>query len=177
MNVATDLFGQETITRRAIGGHESHSGGTDEWLTPRSLLDALGPFDLDPCSPITRPWPTAETHYTIEDDGLSKPWVGRVWLNPPYAHSAKWLHRLAEHGNGLALIFARTETAVWFTHVWPRASALLFLRGRVTFHYVTGRRARANSGAPSVLVAYGAAEADRLSACGVDGHFVKLKEA
>lgn len=38
--------------------------GHPEWLTPRNIVDALGPFDLDPCAPIVRPWPTAVQHYT-----------------------------------------------------------------------------------------------------------------
>lgn len=56
-----------------------NQGKTNEWLTPPWLLDVLGPFDLDPCSPIRRPWPTADMHYTAEDDGLSQPWHGRVF--------------------------------------------------------------------------------------------------
>src|SRR3954447_20073031 len=108
-----DLFGVETPPRRAMGSHESASGGSDEWLTPPDLLAALGRFDLDPCAPTTRPWDTAAAHYTIEDDGLRQPWTGRVWLTPPYANAGKWLHRLADHGHGTALIFARTETALW----------------------------------------------------------------
>ena len=57
--------------------------GKDEWLTPPELVSALGKFDLDPCSPINRPWDTAKKHYTILDDGLTQPWDGKVWCNPP----------------------------------------------------------------------------------------------
>ena len=46
------------------------STGKNEWLTPPHILRRLGPFDLDPCAPINRPWDTAEHHYTIEDDGI-----------------------------------------------------------------------------------------------------------
>lgn len=60
------------------------STGKNEWLTPPCLLRRLGPFDLDPCSPVNRPWDTARHHYTIEDDGLQQPWFGRVFCNPPY---------------------------------------------------------------------------------------------
>lgn len=174
--MTNDLFGADPRTQRAMGSHQSASGGTDEWLTPPWVLEALGPFDLDPCAPIIRPWPTAAKHYTIEDDGLRQTWEGRVWMNPPYANAGKWLNRLADHGSGVALIFARTETALWFTHVWPRASALLFIQGRLHFHYVNGERARANSGAPSVLVAYGEAETERLAAAEIPGRFMRLDE-
>jgi len=75
-----------------IGGHQSATMRTDEWLTPPEIVAALGKFDLDPCSPINRPWPTAEKHYTIEDDGLFLPWFGRVWMNPPYGKQMNhWL--------------------------------------------------------------------------------------
>lgn len=139
-----------------IGSHQSAASLNEEWLTPPALLQQLGPFDLDPCAPINPPWKTADRCFTIYDDGLKQPWRGRVWLNPPYGIKAKaWLARLADHGNGIALIFARTETEMFFEQVWKRASALLFLRGRLHFHHVNGKRAAANSGGPSVLVAYG----------------------
>lgn len=137
--------------------------GKDEWLTPPDLVQMLGPFDLDPCSPVHRPWDTAAQHYTVLDDGLLQPWHGRVWMNPPYGpETGKWLAKLARHGDGVALIFARTETAAFHEYVWPRASALLFLRGRLVFLNVDGSPARFNAGAPSVLVAYGGGDADRL---------------
>lgn len=163
-----------------IGGHHSAKSRTDEWLTPASLIDALGgpaSFDLDPCSPIVRPFPTARAHLTIEDNGLTRPWHGRVWLNPPYSASiiGTWMARMADHGRGCALIFARTETNTFFRSVWERAAAVLFLRGRINFHYVDGSRAKANSGAPSVLCAYGRRDADILALCGIDGQFIPLR--
>lgn len=171
----TDLFGASDV-RRAMGSHQSHGGGTDEWLTPPSLIDKLGPFDLDPCSPINRPWPTAAEHYTLADDGLRQPWHGYVWLNPPYAQADKWMARLAEHGDGIALLFARTETALWHAHIWPHTSGVLFLKGRLHFHLPDGTRAKANAGAPSALIAYGRRAAHRLTRSDLAGAFVTTKE-
>ena len=173
MNI--DLFGNTATAARAMGSHQSAVGGTDEWLTPPDLIAALGHFDLDPCAPIDRPWPTAERHYTIEDDGLRQKWSGRVWCNPPYAHVWKWLARLADHGTGTALIFVRTETVGFHAQVWERATALLFLKGRLHFHYRDGERASANAGAPSVLVAYGEDDSRVLSSVPVPGHYVRLQ--
>lgn len=45
--------------------HQLPVGKNDEWLTPPKIIDKLGEFDLDPCSPIFRPWDTANKHYTI----------------------------------------------------------------------------------------------------------------
>lgn len=155
--------------------HESHAADTDVWLTPPHILHALGEFDLDPCAAIDRPWPTARKHYTKADNGLAQPWKGRVWLNPPYgSEAAKWLHRLAAHGDGIAFIFARTETQAFFAHVWGAADALFFLRGRVKFHYPDGRPCPTNAGAPSVLIAYGKRNVEALKTCGLDGQFVPL---
>lgn len=141
----------------SLSAHQSASMKNDEWLTPPEILRALGAFDLDPCAPVVRPWDTAAKHYTVLDDGLSKPWHGRVWCNPPFGREAvKWLAKLRDHGNGIALIPARTETAMFYSTVWGHADGVLFLRGRPHFHYVCGRRAAFNSGAPISLVAYGA---------------------
>ena len=77
-----------------------------------------------------------------------------MWCNPPYSvHAAAWLAKLARHGRGTALIFARTETEMFFSHVWGVADAVLFLEGRLHFHYPDGRRAEANAGGPSCLIA------------------------
>lgn len=140
----------------SLSGHQSARMKNDEWLTPPEIIESLGAFDLDPCAPINRPWATASIHYTINDNGLMQPWDGRVWCNPPFGREAvKWLRRMAEHGNGIALIPARTETAMFYETVWGAADAVLFIQGRPHFHYADGRRAPFNSGAPICLVAYG----------------------
>lgn len=65
----------------------------DEWLTPPHILEALGRFDLDPCAPINRPWPTADKHYTVNDKGLTQRWEGRVFCNPPIRYADEVLAR------------------------------------------------------------------------------------
>jgi hypothetical protein len=147
----------------SLSSHQSARMKNDEWLTPPGIIAALGQFDLDPCAPVIRPWSTAERHLSIQDDGLSTEWSGRVWLNPPFGREAvKWLRRMVKHGNGIALVPARTETAMFYECIWSQAHAVLFMRGRPHFHYVDGRRAAANSGAPICLVAYGIENVDAL---------------
>lgn len=159
-----------------IGGHNQTEGLSVEWLTPPGIIDRLGPFDLDPCAPVDRPWPMAVKHLTFLDDGLSHLWEGRVWLNPPYDKSiGTWLRRLADHGNGIALVFARTETDWFFDKVWQRAHAVYFLRKRLNFYRCDGARSRKNSGGPSCLVAYGVENQHRLATCGLNGKLVTLK--
>lgn len=167
--------------RLGIGAHHKPVMLKDEWLTPPEVIDAVGgpqSFDLDPCAPLTRPWDMAKAHYTITDNGLLKPWFGRVWFNPPYGGPAivtPWMRRMAEHGVGTALLFARTETDMFFETVWYAAHAVLFLRGRLHFHHGDGSRADNNSGGPSALVAYGEADAKILQACRLPGQFVPLQ--
>lgn len=158
-----------------MGSHQSARMISDTWLTPPRIIAELGPFDLDPCAaPDPRPWPTAARHITLPADGLAADWAGRVWLNPPYSReTAAWMRRLAGHGRGVALIFARTETA-WFAEtVWQMATAARFLHGRLHFHHADGRPSRENAGAPSVLVAYGEEDAERLRDCSLPGTFVR----
>ena len=158
-----------------MGSHHSTSAQTPTWLTPPHIIEALGTFDLDPCA--APGWTTARQHYILPTDGLAEPWHGRVWLNPPYGNEAwTWLNRLAEHGKGTALIFARTETAGFVEQVWGKATAVLFLHGRLHFHYPDGTRAKANAGAPSVLVAYGPDDAEQLSTSGLDGTYLELRD-
>jgi len=149
--------------------------GKDEWLTPPEITECLGPFDLDPCSPINRPWRTAKKHYTINDNGLLSIWDGFIWCNPPYGKEASiWLQRMAMHNNGIVLIFARTETRMFFDFIWNKASSLLFIKGRIQFYHVNGEKGD-SAGAPSVLIGYGPEADKRLQNCNIKGKFIKLK--
>lgn len=152
-----------------LGSHQTTVGQTQTWITPRWILDALGPFDLDPCAADPRPWDCATANETRA--GLEIEWRGRVWLNPPFDRYqvARWVRRLAEHGWGTALLHARTE-ADWFEPVWAKACAILFLADRLYFHYPDGRRAEANSGAPACLIAFSQEDVERLRGSGIAGY-------
>ena len=90
----------------------------DELYTPKSIFDALGTtFDLDVCAPVEGAKYTPTEHWYSElDDGLSKPWFGRVWMNPPYSKPEPWVNKWLDHKNGFALIpFAKSN---WFGTLW-----------------------------------------------------------
>jgi hypothetical protein len=120
-----------------LGSHQKTVGDTQTWITPRWIIDALGPFDLDPCAANPRPWDCARTNVIAR--GLEAPWLGRVWLNPPFNRYqvGRWIQRLAEHGSGIALLHARTE-AEWFEPCWRSATGILFLADRLYFHRSDG---------------------------------------
>lgn len=149
-----------------MGGHSrGYRGQTVEWYTPPGIFTAL---DLDPCAPPGGlPWVPAARSFCEADDGLTQPWRGRVWLNPPYGpHTEAWMRRLAAHGDGVALVFARTETAWWQSTVGA-ASAVCFIAGRLTFVDAERQPAHFNAGAPSALVAYGDECARAVAAAGL----------
>ena len=161
-----------------LGSHQKTIGTSQVHITPRHIIDALGPFDLDPCAAYPRPWNCARENWVR--DGLDgQPWRGFVWCNPPFDRRGvqAWMERMADHRNGIALLHARTETA-WFQPAWRRASGILFLRHRVIFHKPDGSRQTtrkglvANSGAPVCLVAFGPLGLARLKAGGLEGALV-----
>ncbi len=135
--------------------HEPQNSRKFEWYTPPSIFELLHfpEFDLDPASPGTDgegkpilPWIPAAKLYTKVDNGLLRPWHGRVWLNPPYGKETEaWLNRLRLHGNGIALLFARTDT-LWFHTDAIHADAICFLAGRVKF--VQGEEGKAHQVRP-----------------------------
>jgi hypothetical protein len=169
-----------TKTNGWLGGENQDSGSKQRqtrWLTPKHIVEPLGVFDLDPCGAPGHE--LAKRTYLLEngDNGLRDEWFGRVWLNPPYGdEAAPFIARLAEHGKGTALVFARTETGTWQDIIWPNATAILFIAGRLKFLYPDGVPAAANSGAPSCLVAFGEEDAYALHVSGIRGKFIDLTE-
>lgn len=148
---------------------------TIEWLTPPEIVKKIGKFDLDPCSPINPPFVHAKHNFTIQENGLTKAWFGRVYMNPPYGKGMElWMEKLKHHGNGIALIFARTETKCFFNHIWGDAHAVLFVKGRIKFYNIDGEQ-KGTPGSPSIFVAYGIENAVALEKSGIDGKFIRLK--
>jgi DNA N-6-adenine-methyltransferase (Dam) len=157
--------------------HDNKDNKSVDWYTPPHIFEDLGlEFDLDPCQPETKiPWIPAKKHYWEAVDGLSQPWDGLVWLNPPYGkHTPLWLDKMAEHGEGVALVFARTDT-IWFQKVSKTASALLFLKGRISFVDGLGVTAGGGAGAGSMLIAWGETAKEALRNMSHKGLFVELK--
>jgi hypothetical protein len=153
---------------------EKSKYGKIEWLTPPDLVKKLGEFDLDPCCPVNPPFVHAKANYTILDNGLKKEWHGRVFCNPPYDRNLYlWLDKLKKHNNGIAVLFARTETKLFFENVWNDARGILFVKGRIKFYHVSGEQG-GTPGAPSVIIAYGANNAEALKISGIEGKYLDL---
>src|SRR5678815_3984901 len=104
--------------------YENCIGESDDWYTPPAIFDALGvEFDLDPCSPGPAHWVPAVQVYTQADDGLSKPWRGAVFMNPPFGGRnghVPWLVKFFDHGDGIAIVRSYTSSGWWpvsYTHL------------------------------------------------------------
>jgi hypothetical protein len=178
-----DIFGEDiedVVEKKKFSFGDKVSNDiskTNRWLTPSWIVDSLGEFDLDPCGAPRHS--LAKRTYQLDDgeDGLLLPWHGRVWLNPPYGDEAgPFLKKMSEHKNGIAFIFARTETKAFFNYVWESAQALLFLKGRVKFlnHDLAVTNA---ANAPSVLIAYSLYDAEKLKNSDIPGKFIRLGDS
>jgi hypothetical protein len=119
--------------------HENSIGASDDWHTPPEIFTAIGlRFDLDPCAPIdqTHYFVPVGKIYTKADDGLTKPWDGLVFMNPPFGGRRghiPWLKNFFAHANGIAI--ARVYTSSDWFHDWvvPHAETLCFPRGKTKF--------------------------------------------
>lgn len=157
----------------------SHQGKTNTWFTPYEIVRSLGSFDLDPCSQSFRPKKLARREFFHDkgDDGLLLEWSGRVWLNPPYGKEiGKWLDRLHSHGNGIALVFSRTETR-WAQKELERCDAVNFIRGRISFIHESGKESH-NASNGSMLLAYGRQNIEsifNIDGVAMDSHFLRGK--
>jgi len=106
------------------------------------------------------------------------PWRGRVWMNPPYTPQIHlWTRKMAEHCNGIALLFSRTHRRWFREDVWLRAEAVLFVEGRVTFLYPSWKTATLSGKHGCMLVAYGHDNAEKLFRAGIRGIWIDLTKA
>ena len=97
---------------------------SDDHYTPAWLFDAMGlEFDLDVASPPGGvPWIPAKRFYTVHDDGLSQPWSGLVWCNPPFSAVSPWASRWAVCNDGVFL--ACVSKAKWTARLWAASEAI-----------------------------------------------------
>lgn len=149
---------------------------SDNWYTPKWIIDELGPFDCDPCAAPAdvRPFQIAPVQWTEEDDGLTKEWNGVVYMNPPYSRVLlrKFCEQMAAHGNGIALLINRQDNLMWQEVIFPTAASMIFMRNRVKFIRPDG-----TTGSPffgSCLVAWGHECDRRLRKSDIAGKYVVL---
>lgn len=116
------------------------SSKSNEWETPQDLYDKLNDefnFTLDPCcKPETA---KCDRYFTIKENGLLQDWSKDiVFMNPPYGgHTGEWMEKAhAESLRGsivVCLIVSSTDRSYWHEFIFPFASEIRFLRGRIKF--------------------------------------------
>lgn len=130
--------------------HVANNSGENEWYTPAEYIAAarevMGGIDLDPASsPLANETVQAETFYTKDDNGLSREWYGRVWMNPPYAqplitYFAEKVADEYQEGNvteAIVLVNNATETKAW-QYMVRAAVSVCFPQGRIRYNDATG---------------------------------------
>jgi DNA N-6-adenine-methyltransferase (Dam) len=161
VNEAIDrlLESGEEPTRAAVaravsrnGGWFSQTTGNHEWYTPPEYVElareVMGAIDVDPASNlIAQETVKAATFYTKDDDGLTKEWNGRVWLNPPYSHpeNEQFVDKLiveidAGRTTEAILLTNNASETAWFQKAAPYASALCFAATRLRFLVPAGEQ-------------------------------------
>lgn len=133
------------------------------WETPQeffNIVNGFYNFDLDCCA--EHETAKVENYYTLEDNALTKSWIGNVWCNPPYGKEQVLFikHGLNEFfvGNSESVVFlipSRTETKVWQDIIFKYATSITFIKGRLKFG-----GSKHNAPFPSALVVFGECRGD-----------------
>lgn len=108
---------------------------SDDWYSPAWLFLGMGlSFDLDVAAPVGGPLHVpADRWLTIADDGLTAPWEGLVWCNPPYSEPGPWCQRWAAHPAGGCLLIRSDLSAVGPHVAWAASSSCYVPPGRLRF--------------------------------------------
>jgi hypothetical protein len=150
-----DLPTRKAVLQAIKRPHVSYNSGINEWYTPveyiESARNVLGDIDLDPASSeLANTVVKAKKIYTIEDNGLIQEWMGRIWLNPPYAADLVGLFieklnvEVSLHNVESAIVLVNNATEThWFRVLVNVSSCICFPTGRVKFWNEDG-----NTGAP-----------------------------
>lgn len=116
---------------------------TDTWCREKARVTA---WDLDVAA--CEESHLAETYFTKAQDGLVRPWMGRVWCNPPYSDIGPWVEkawREMESSPGPSVIAmlipaSRTEQPWFQQHVEPFRDRVRLRHGvSLVTHFLPGR--------------------------------------
>ena len=138
--------------KEIAGPREASNSGDTEWFSPRSITEAahrlMGGIDLDPASnALANDVVQATRYFDREADGLRQPWVGRIFINPPYINTviSAFVDRLLDHvrrgdvTQAVVLVNNATDTP-WFQSLSAEATGICFPLGRVHYWLADDRK-------------------------------------
>ena len=101
---------------------------------------------------------------------------GRVWLNPPYSRPLieLFIQKMAEHNNGIALLFNRLDSAMMQDVILKKATSMKILRKRIRFYRPDGTQG-GSPGCGSILFAFGDYNDMILRKNNLQGIYIRLK--
>ncbi len=167
-----------TDIRYRNGDHPNQTQFTPDYILEPVRDDLGGIIGLDPCTTYDNPT-GARTYYTVDDDGLVKPWwiATTVFVNPPYSKAREpWIEkciRAAATGQKVVLLIpAATDTRI-FQHAVSTSTAVVFVKGRVKFGTLRPNRRQHAASHPSALIGWNTV----LAACSALGWRTLAREA
>ena len=151
--------GHETMEQLRLFNWQQTEKTSDDYWTPKWLFDALGiTFDLDVACPPEGPAHTpCKAFYTMADDGLTAPWYGNVWMNPPFSKLNPWVRKFMEHRNGIALTVV--SKSHWCDTLWKTADGICLLPQNLKFD-------QGSIFMPTILSAFGEQNVEALKRLG-----------
>ena len=154
------------ISNLGVGRAIRHSGENDSCYTPPEIFEALAiTFDLDVCAPKGGlPWIPAKKSYSKDEDGLTSPWFGRVWMNPPYSKPLPWVEKFIVHGNGIALL--PTSQGKWMDMLWNDERTAWVIGHKIRYIKPNGERFKTYMPVRQYLVAIGAENIEAINRYG-----------
>lgn len=136
--------------------------------TPPEIYKPLGRIDLDPCAGVDTS--IGLVNYALErgEDGLTLPWYGFVYCNPPFSQKERWIDRMIEHGHGILMLPERGSTP-WFGPL-AREAGKYFVMGK-KINFIGGPSSNPLGNA---LFIFGDEAEQRIINSGLPGHFVEV---
>lgn len=130
----------------------------EEWNTPPDVfawLNSHFDFTVDAAADFHNA--LCVKYWDVAQDGLAQDWsLDTVFCNPPYGKKqVDWIKKAAgSWGTSVLLIPARPDTKIWQDVIFPNATAIVFLRGRLKF--TLGAKSKNVAPFSSAVVVFGA---------------------
>lgn len=171
------------------GDDEEPGPDRDTWCTPKDLAEALGKFDLDPCS-NPRSHIRAEHSFMLErnENGLDVSavqkrmnirtgeawWSSCVFINPPYSDVMPWVE--AYKGTRFCFLLKFDPSTKWFAALFECTSFVLFPRGtRIEFEPPPGIKGDSNQFPHALFFAHANDAASAIRALCLPGWTINRK--